>query len=68
MNDISDSIEGIELKYTADHQIDVDYYIERARAERSAYIAHLVRKMFFKKAEKSGKARVSYNLQQSPAH
>lgn len=57
-----------EVKYNEYDMIDVDYYIERARAERAAYIAGLFRKAFFKASEKNGKARVSYNFQQSAAH
>lgn len=65
---MNDCNEVIELKYTSDHQIDVDYYIEQARAERADYIAKMFRNLFFKASGKSGKARVSYNLHQSPAH
>lgn len=65
---MNDCRETIALKYTKDNQIDVDYYIEQARAERAAYIAKMFRNLFFKQSGKSGKARVSYNLHQSPAH
>jgi len=65
---MNSSNEVIELKYTKDNQIDVDYYIEQARAQRAAYIAKMFRNLFFKESGKSGKARVSYNLHQSPAH
>ncbi|MBS98012.1 MAG: hypothetical protein CMI01_04985 [Oceanospirillaceae bacterium] len=62
------STERFELKYTTDNVIDVDYYIEQARADRAAFVAEFFRKTFFRKSEKSGKARVSYSMQQSPAH
>jgi hypothetical protein len=65
---MSDFNETIEVKYTADNLVDVDYYIEQARADRAAYIASLFRNLFFTKSEKKGKARVSYNLRQSAAH
>ncbi|WP_432697269.1 RSP_7527 family protein [Marinobacterium sp. YM272] len=65
---MSNSITEIEVKYNELDMIDVDYYIEQARAERASYVANLFRKAFFKTSEKSGKARVSYNLQQSAAH
>ena len=58
---------SFEIKYTADNQVDVDYYIEQARVERANYIANLFRKAFFQTSAKGNKARVSF-LQQSPAH
>ena len=65
---MSNAAKEFELKYNEFDMIDIDYYIERARAERAAYVAGLFRKAFFKTSEKSGKARVSYNFQQSAAH
>lgn len=64
---MSNSNIEFELKYNELNMIDVDYYIERARVERATYVANLFRKAFFKTSEKSGKARVSYKVQQSPA-
>ncbi|MBV1788413.1 hypothetical protein KQ940_10125 [Marinobacterium sp. D7] len=60
-------MDNFEVKYDQFNRVDIDYYIERARVERSAYIASLFRKAFFKKSEKGSKVRVAYNLQQSPA-
>jgi len=60
-------MDKFEVKYDQFNQVDVDYYIELARKERAAYIAHLFRKTFFRKSEKGTKARVIFGLQQSPA-
>lgn len=58
----------IEVEYGTFANVDINYYIEKAHAERADYIAGLFRKAFFMKSKKGNKARVSYKLQQSPAH